>query len=568
MKKYLTCGLLALAGLPFTAFGLQINEIRIDEPGNDNNEYFEIKGEPGTTLDDVWYLVVGDHSGDGASKGSGVVEYALDLSGLTFPESGLMLITSNTFGLAANDLITLRISIVFENSDNVTHLLVRGYTGPEVLDQAQQVGNLAVDIDANDDGIVDNTPWTEVIDALGLIETPNEGEFFYGEALGFTDIGPDGTFTPGHVYRASDNNIWQIGDFDVDPEFGSLDSPGEANPIAFTLYGVNPLHGAESEVVTITGVSLTTTSKVTFGGVETTFVVLSDSELEATIPAGAVDGVVSVTNTFGLREAPLPFDVIASNVVDLFYENFSGEGLGEAFQFSVASNRDWVYGSQNGNGYATMNGFQADTASDDWLIVGPIALTDVTEPILHFYSARNFDGPDLAVKISTDYSGSGSPASATWASLSATLSPDDYIYTSSGPISLSAYEGQSVYVAFQYISNGGEAGAGATYHIDEIWVSGVSEIVETPTIFGAYELGFGYRIMPIGFLYDEFFPFVWSANASAWWWVYDVALDGTDNSYYFYSFGTGYWGYTSAQSFYPFYVEFNEANPNGEIKQF
>lgn len=568
MKKYLTCGLLALAGLPFTAFGLQINEIRIDEPGDDLNEYFELKGEPGSTLDDVWYLVVGDHSGSGASKGSGVVEYALDLSGLKFPDTGLMLVTSNTFGLAPDNLVTLRVPIIFENSDNVTHLLVSGYTGSEVLDQADQVGTLAVDIDANDDGIVDNIPWTSVIDAIGLVESPSEGEFFYGVALGFVDVGPDGTFTPGHVYRASDNNLWLIGDFDITPEAGSLDSPGEANPFAFTVYGVNPLHGAEGDKVTVSGVSLNTTSLVTVGGVSAEFAVLSDSMIEVTIPVGAVDGIVAVTTDFGQREASLPFDVVASNVVDLFYENFSSEGLGQAIQFSVSSDKNWVFGSQNGNGYATMNGFQADTASDDWLIVGPIALIDITEPMLHFYSARNFDGPDLAVKISTDYSGSGSPASATWASLSATLSPEDYIYTSSGPISLSAYEGQSVYIAFQYTSSSGLAGAGATYEIDEIWVSGVSEIVETPTIFGAYELGFGYRIMPIGFLYDEFFPFVWSANASAWWWIYDVALDGTDNSYYFYSFGTGYWGYTSAQSFYPFYVEFNEANPNGEIKQF
>jgi hypothetical protein len=45
----------------------KINEIRIDEPSvgggdkfADKNEYFELHGPPGASLDNYWYLVIGD----------------------------------------------------------------------------------------------------------------------------------------------------------------------------------------------------------------------------------------------------------------------------------------------------------------------------------------------------------------------------------------------------------------------------------------------------------------------------------------------------------------------------
>lgn len=45
-----------------------INEIRVDQPANDNDEYFELYGSSGTSLNGLAYLVIGDGPG-----GSGVV---------------------------------------------------------------------------------------------------------------------------------------------------------------------------------------------------------------------------------------------------------------------------------------------------------------------------------------------------------------------------------------------------------------------------------------------------------------------------------------------------------------
>ena len=42
---------------------MKINEIRIDQPGTDNDEYFELLGEPNASLDGLTYIVIGDGVG-------------------------------------------------------------------------------------------------------------------------------------------------------------------------------------------------------------------------------------------------------------------------------------------------------------------------------------------------------------------------------------------------------------------------------------------------------------------------------------------------------------------------
>ncbi len=557
--------LLTLAGSIAVSHGLQINEIRINEPGDDLNEFVEIKGDPGQSLDNVWYLVVGDHSGPGASKGTGTIEYAIDLSGLAIPRSGLFVLASNTFALAEESYVNLRESIIFENSDNVTHILCRGYTGTEVLTQSAQEGNKAVDIDDNNDGIPNAVlPWEEILDAVGIV-APNTEEFPYGAQLGFVDVGPDGANAPGMVYRASDNNKWQIGDFDINPDFGSVDSPGRPNPIAFKVSGVIPNHASVGSKISVKGESLGSATSVLFDQVEAEFTVINDEELEVIVPQGAINGLIYVTNPNGTRASPLEFIVSADNVIDLFYENFeNGTNLGQARQFSFTSEKDWVWSSFGGNGFAVMNGFGAKSASNDWLIVGPIDLKNKKRPFLQFMSARNFEGPALQVKVSKDYPGTGSPSVAAWTNLDALLSQGKYEWVSSGPINLSNYIGETIHIAFQYTSNGGDTGQGATIQVDEIWVYADRDM--PASIFAAYDLALNYRVTGAGFLYDKYYPFVYSANLQSWWYIFDLAGDGTDRSYYFYDFKTEHFCYTS-NSFYPFYFEF-DGTPGGTAKIF
>ena len=226
-----------------------INEIRTDQGGSDASEYFELAGNPGESLDGLTYLVIGDASSGPAIPGgrSGAIETVVDLTGLTIPADGFFLAAEETFGTGglgltgSVDLPLLSNALNFENSDNVTHLLVSGFTGMlnDLLDTSGGANP------GDPDGILDTTPWTSVLDSISLIETPNPptsntNEFDYSGdpalAAGSGGIGPDGTFVPGHVLRFPNGS----GPFAIGPFDGTApaDTPGVANvpePATITL---------------------------------------------------------------------------------------------------------------------------------------------------------------------------------------------------------------------------------------------------------------------------------------------------------------------------------------------
>ena len=197
-----------MALLTLGAIGAQaqisLSEIRIDQPGTDSDEYFELAGTPGSALDGFTYLVIGDGTG-----GSGVIEAVVDLSGLTIGTSGFFVAAEGTFTLGVADLVT---SLNFENSDNVTHLLVQGFSGAN-----------GQDLDTDDDGALDTQPWTSVADCLALVEDAGSGELTYCT----NSLGPDGTFVPGHAFLCPSG--WTIGAFDTAT---GDDTPGATNACA------------------------------------------------------------------------------------------------------------------------------------------------------------------------------------------------------------------------------------------------------------------------------------------------------------------------------------------------
>lgn len=215
--------LLAMAAMTSTMVAQgapTINEIRIDQPSTDVDEYFELAGMANTSLDSLTYLVIGD----GASAlASGVIEHVTDLTGWAIPSDGYFLAVEDTFTLAGTPDLTTTLN--FQNSDNVTHMLVRDFTG--AVDD---------DLDIDNDGAFDVTPWSAVVDSVALVENadspPTGTEWYYGPVI----VGPDGPYVPGHVYRwPNGTGSWQIGQFDP---VGGLDTPGSANvpePLAISL---------------------------------------------------------------------------------------------------------------------------------------------------------------------------------------------------------------------------------------------------------------------------------------------------------------------------------------------
>jgi hypothetical protein len=188
--------------------GLGINELRIDMPGSDIDEFVELIGDASAMLDGYTYIVIGDST----TGGSGVIETIIDLTGQAIGADGLFSIAGANATFTP-DFVAEGLS--FEGSDNVTHMLVAGLNPDVVVDQ---------DLDVDDDGVFDDSYWTETVDSVGLLEVGFEGEVV---ELLYTDtiLGPVGIYPPAHVFRCPDAGDWYMG------VFGDLamDTPGEPN---------------------------------------------------------------------------------------------------------------------------------------------------------------------------------------------------------------------------------------------------------------------------------------------------------------------------------------------------
>ena len=157
-----------------------LSEIRADALETQaENEYLEIGGAPGASLTGVSLIVVA-----GSASNGGVVEEVTPLSGSTVGASGALVVgdldLSSDF--ASADLAT---SLRFDDHDNPTFLLVRDFTGTD-----------GDDLDANDDGVLDVTPWSAVVDCVSLVHYLGRMPIYCSARVGM-----DGVATPGHVTR-------------------------------------------------------------------------------------------------------------------------------------------------------------------------------------------------------------------------------------------------------------------------------------------------------------------------------------------------------------------------------
>jgi len=122
-------------------------------------------------------------------------------------------------------------------------------------------------------------------------------------------------------------------------------------------------------------------------------------------------------------------------------------------------------GGENASTYISGNG----EANTNWLILPQFALG--TSGLQFRTRAGNLTGANLAVYVSNDYTGDGSPENATWTELTdaiiGTAPASGYgAWTESGIIDLSAYAGNA-YIAFKYQSDAGQSGI---FYLDDILV--------------------------------------------------------------------------------------------------
>ena len=180
--------------------------------------------------------------------------------------------------------------------------------------------------------------------------------------------------------------------------------------------------------------------------------------------------------------APSADATTSNNVtVNIEYENFD-DSWGNWTTISVVGDQVWDRENSYGIGgspCAAMTGYDGQPYdNEDWLISPSMNFTDYENESMNFSSAMNYSGPDLELKISTDYSGSGDPNAATWTDLTFIMPPGgSWDWIESGNVSLSAYDDPSVYVAFKFTST--TAGS-ATWELDEISINGEEEATIDP----------------------------------------------------------------------------------------
>jgi len=162
------------------------------------------------------------------------------------------------------------------------------------------------------------------------------------------------------------------------------------------------------------------------------------------------------------------------NIVIINYENFNDFSFGTwSSQNVIGPQQFWSVDSIHGiagSPCVTMNGYSGGPVdNEDWIISPAMNFDMYINEQLTFYTASNYSGPDIEVKISNEYDGVGDPNDYEWVDLSATVSPGGWSWTPSGNVNVSGIAGNSVYVGFKYISN--TSGAKA-WEVDEILITG------------------------------------------------------------------------------------------------
>lgn len=214
---------------------LRLTEIRVDQQGTDSDEYFEISGTPGASLAGCWFVAIGD----GASDPSGVVEMAINLGTWALGANGCLVAHEASFGTVAFNGRTLQVhpdaanvtvgtgdSLNFENSDSITYLLVSGFAG-----------TVGADLDTDNDGVLDLTPWTTVIDSVAFVRAGSKEPVYSEARLGPVDLTATGGMPP-HGWR--DAKGWHAGGYaswndDTPGTSTAIPAPGAAATLVAAL---------------------------------------------------------------------------------------------------------------------------------------------------------------------------------------------------------------------------------------------------------------------------------------------------------------------------------------------
>lgn len=163
-----------------------------------------------------------------------------------------------------------------------------------------------------------------------------------------------------------------------------------------------------------------------------------------------------------------------------YTENFDAN-LSTTYNYSVSGIKPWYFY----NNSATANGYQGNFPEEHWLVLPSMNLNNYSNETMTFNTYAQYGAIDannyLKLYYSTNYSGYGNVASATWNELPFTQPVLGATESSaaSGSLDLSGITGENVHLAFKYYASDSPS----RYRIDDISITISS--VDDPTIFTA-----------------------------------------------------------------------------------
>ncbi|MFN8241241.1 MAG: DUF5689 domain-containing protein [Bacteroidales bacterium] len=163
------------------------------------------------------------------------------------------------------------------------------------------------------------------------------------------------------------------------------------------------------------------------------------------------------------------FNTLTTNYTDVTalagWKTISEAGTKTWYSYKTATKGPWIQATSYNSGQASVI---------TWMIAPQVDLTNSTKPYIQFESADGYDnGATLELYISTDYTGSATPWTSTWTKLNFTLPPSNAsgysAFVPSGQIDLSAFNGNTVYLAWVY--KGGAPSKTTTWEVDNVIIA-------------------------------------------------------------------------------------------------
>lgn len=199
--------LLLLAVRP--AGAATLNELRVNGTIGASTDYVELRGTPSEDLDSLTFLAI---------SGTGVIATVQSLAGQAFAaDSEYFLFTNPDYGPTPNDFAPTGFRV--SDGGDTTYLLVEGFTGA-----------LWDDVDTNNDGILDTTPWTSVVDSVAIETAEYTGNHYAATVL------PDwvGYATTPHFFRDGDTGPWTFWNDSLCMDVNTPETPRAFNGVVVT----------------------------------------------------------------------------------------------------------------------------------------------------------------------------------------------------------------------------------------------------------------------------------------------------------------------------------------------